>query len=185
MGRRTRRGRRWERGRRGRGGAAVRCTTPPLTFAYSSYWSGVPIEGIETAHRAEQRRVLIAFPTNDGLTTEAVQGAIADFRAFRGDLEGAFFAALALAPDLHERVRAGRRAERWRGSGDLPNFVRAAHGPGWALLGDAAALAEALHGNQPDTDRYYGVEFGTIPRQEFYAPDNIARIIGAAPTAVG
>ncbi len=125
-------------------GAAVRCATPSLTFAYYSYWAGVPIEGAEIVHRAEQRRVLIAFPTNGGLTAVAVQGAMVDFRAFRGDLEGSFFAALALAPELHERVRAGRRAERWLGSGDLPNFVRAAHGPGWALVGDAGYHRDPL-----------------------------------------
>jgi 2-polyprenyl-6-methoxyphenol hydroxylase-like FAD-dependent oxidoreductase len=40
-------------------------------------------------------------------------------------------------PWLAELVRAGRRAERWRGSGDLPNFFRTPYGPGWALVGDA------------------------------------------------
>jgi flavin-dependent dehydrogenase len=31
-------------------GAAVRCATRPLTFAYYSYWAGVPIDGIEVIH---------------------------------------------------------------------------------------------------------------------------------------
>ncbi len=67
-------------------GAAVRCATPPLTFAYYSYWTGVPIDGIEVVHRAARQRVLIAFPTNDGLAVVAVQGSMADFQAVRQDV---------------------------------------------------------------------------------------------------
>ena len=34
-------------------------------------------------------------------------------------------------------MRAGRRAERFRGTADLPYFFRQPYGPGWALVGDA------------------------------------------------
>jgi 2-polyprenyl-6-methoxyphenol hydroxylase-like FAD-dependent oxidoreductase len=44
---------------------------------------------------------------------------------------------LALVPDFDERVRAGRREERFYGATDLPNFYRKPYGPGWALVGDA------------------------------------------------
>lgn len=230
--------------------AETRCATPPLTFAYYSYWADVPVEGIEVVHRPAAGCAFIAFPTNDGMSVVAVQARMSQFPAWRHDLEGHFFAALRLAPDLHDRVRLGRRVERWRGSGDLPNFIRAVRGPGWALVGDAGyhrdplpaqgisdafrdahALAQAIHaglegrlslesamtefamrrnaaalagyeatvracalsapppellrlraalrGNQADTDRFYGVEFGTVPRDEFYAPDNVARILCA------
>ena len=40
-------------------------------------------------------------------------------------------------PNLAERVRSGRREERFRGAIDLPNFLRKPYGPGWALVGDA------------------------------------------------
>jgi flavin-dependent dehydrogenase len=46
-------------------------------------------------------------------------------------------AALDRAPGLGERLRAGQRAERFYGSGDMPNFLRKPFGPGWALVGDA------------------------------------------------
>ena len=46
-------------------------------------------------------------------------------------------AALDLAPGLAARVRAGERADRFRGTGRLPNFRRRSHGDGWALVGDA------------------------------------------------
>ena len=37
-----------------------------------------------------------------------------------------------------------------------------------------------MRGNQPDTDRFHGVEFGSVPREEFFAPANIERILVAA-----
>jgi flavin-dependent dehydrogenase len=46
-------------------------------------------------------------------------------------------AALDRVPELAERVRNGRRAERFYGAADLPNFYRTPSGPGWALVGDA------------------------------------------------
>jgi 2-polyprenyl-6-methoxyphenol hydroxylase-like FAD-dependent oxidoreductase len=41
-------------------------------------------------------------------------------------------------PSVAERVRAGKRAERFAGTADLPFFYRQPHGPGWALVGDAS-----------------------------------------------
>ncbi len=109
---------------------------PALTCAYYSYWSGVPLTGAEVVFRP--RRVVLAFPTNDSLTCVAVQSPVAEFAAFRADIEGSFYRALdEAAPDMAARVRAGRRAERWRGTADLPNVVRTPYGSGWALVGDA------------------------------------------------
>jgi len=79
----------------------------------------------------------VAAPTNDGLSLVAVQGAIADFRAFRADIPAGYLDAVSLASDLAGRVAGGRQAERFRGSADLPNIVRRPHGPGRALVGDA------------------------------------------------
>lgn len=42
---------------------------------------------------------------------------------------------------------------------------------------DLLRLRAALRGNQPDTDRFYGAIFGTAPPQEFWAPENLARIL--------
>jgi flavin-dependent dehydrogenase len=53
-------------------------------------------------------------------------------------------AALDLAGDLGKRVREGRRAERLRGTPDLPNFFRKPYGPGWALVGDAGYVLDPI-----------------------------------------
>ena len=41
-------------------------------------------------------------------------------------------------------------------------------------------LFGALRGNQPDTDRFFGLIAGTTSIPEYFAPENMQRIIGAA-----
>lgn len=108
---------------------------PPLTYAYYSYFSGVPMGGLEAWIRPAC--AYINFPTNDGLTCVAIQAPIEGFPAFRTDIAGNFFRTLDHIPELAERVRGGKREERWYGTADLPNFFRTPRGPGWALVGDA------------------------------------------------
>jgi 2-polyprenyl-6-methoxyphenol hydroxylase-like FAD-dependent oxidoreductase len=137
--------------------AAVVQSTPPMTFGYYTYWENVPLGGLLLVQRPEAGRVIIGFPTNEGLTCLAVQGRIDDFAAFRRDIEGAYRQSLALSDDVADRIRAGRPAERFQGTGDLPNFIRTATGPGWALVGDAAYHRDPLlaHGI---SDAFQGAE---------------------------
>jgi 2-polyprenyl-6-methoxyphenol hydroxylase-like FAD-dependent oxidoreductase len=156
-----------------------------------------------------------------------------------------------MAPELAELIRAGRRAERIMGTGDIRNFFRKPYGDGWALVGDAGyhkdtltaqgitdafrsaellteaihqgfsgarpmkeamaeyqrlrdeqggpmyeltcslaslepppaemlALYQALRSNQPEADRFFGTLAGTFPIAEYYAPENLRRIVGGA-----
>jgi 2-polyprenyl-6-methoxyphenol hydroxylase-like FAD-dependent oxidoreductase len=154
-------------------------------------------------------------------------------------------------PELADRVRAGRREERFVGPSSTANCFRKPYGPGWALVGDAGyhkdpstaqgicdsfrdaetlteaidaglsgrrplaiALADyeqqrnasvmpmydftlqlaniadppapamqrilyALRGNQTQTDRFLGAWAGTVPIPEFFAPENLERIVTA------
>lgn len=108
---------------------------PSLTcFAYA-YWSGVALDGAEVHLR--DGRAIFAFPTNDGLACIGMEWPAAEARAFRSDIEGNYLETLDLAPGLAARVRAGSREGRFVATADLPNFFRQAHGPGWALVGDA------------------------------------------------
>ena len=195
--------------------------------------------------------MIIAAPTNDGQTLTIVYWPHAAFAEVRADIEGNFLKALDLAPGLAERVRNGRRSERFHGTAELPNFFRQSYGPGWALVGDAGyhkdpilahgisdafrdaelladavdaglsgrqaltdALAAyqhrrdelaapgfestcqfarleppppetqqlfaALRHNQEQTNRFFGTIAGTVPVAEFFAPENLGRIMGAA-----
>lgn len=226
------------------------------TCTYYAYWQGVDVAGVESYNTSDPPRVLLTYPTNGGLVLTVAQWPKRDFHRVRADVEGNVRAVLSLMPGLAERFARGRVVGRFLGTADQDNIIRTAHGPGWALVGDAGlhvdprnaqgmrhafqsavlladALDAALRGqvpvldalaayqrqrdaaqrpdfeatcrsvrfpppsdddrrlraalrrNQPDTDRFFGVTFGSVPRAEFYAPDNLARILSAAPVPWG
>jgi flavin-dependent dehydrogenase len=228
-------------------GASTYNEHPSATCAYYSYWSDVEIDAAELYARPGQ--MIVAAPTNDGQVFVIVYWPNADFHRVRFDIERSFMTALELSPALAERVRAGSRTERFRGTGSLPNYYRRPHGDGWALVGDAGyhkdpitalgmtdafrdaelltnavhaglsastplgralvgyerrrneATAEAyqttiqfaqlapsppemeplfaaLQDNQEQTGRFFGTVTGTVSAAEFFAPENIARIVG-------
>lgn len=227
---------------------------PGQTCAYYTYWDGVPLEGAELYLR--DGRTIITSPTNDGRAIVIVFWRREAFRAVRGNVERSFHDALELAPSLAERLRAGERADRFFGTGDLPFFFRKPYGHGWALVGDAAyhkdpitaegitdafrdaellteaidaglsgrrpleealaayeherndvslpiyeltyqfaslappppemqALFGALRADQHQTNRFFGTIGGTVPVAEFFAPENIAGIVGGEGEAFG
>jgi 2-polyprenyl-6-methoxyphenol hydroxylase-like FAD-dependent oxidoreductase len=125
-------------------GAAAHHELPPRTMGCYTYWEGVPLQGGEIY--ARERRAVGAWPTNDGLTLTYVAWPVDEFAAFRADPEGNFLRTLDLAGDLGQRARAGRRAERFRASPDLPNRFRRPQGPGWALVGDAGLVMDPITG---------------------------------------
>jgi flavin-dependent dehydrogenase len=128
---------------------------PALSCAYYTYWSDFPIDGIEMYDRG--RRMMGAFPTNDGLVAMFVAWPRAEFETFRADIEANFLASLELAPSLAERARNARRVERFSGTGDLANLFRKPYGPGWALVGDAGYHLDPITG-QGITDAFRDAE---------------------------
>ena len=110
---------------------------PTVLCYYFGYWSDVETEDFELYLRAQERRVLFSFKTEDDLFAVFVGAPIEELPQIRRDIEGSFMAALDLAPDFAARIRAGQREERFYGASDLPNFYRKPYGPGWALVGDA------------------------------------------------
>jgi 2-polyprenyl-6-methoxyphenol hydroxylase-like FAD-dependent oxidoreductase len=110
---------------------------PSRLAMYYAYWSGLPAGGFDTTIRAEHRRGWAAVPTHDDLTVLPFGWPVEEFQANRSDIEGNFFAAIDLAPEFAERVRAATRESKFVGSAELPGYFRKPFGPGWALLGDA------------------------------------------------
>jgi 2-polyprenyl-6-methoxyphenol hydroxylase-like FAD-dependent oxidoreductase len=108
---------------------------PKLLAAYYSYWSGVPMDG-RFATWVRPERGIAAWPTNDDVTLVIAGWPYREFEANRSDVEGVFLATLDLAPDFAERLRAGRREERFVGAA-VRGYFRKPYGPGWALVGDA------------------------------------------------
>lgn len=219
---------------------------PAVSCNYYTYWSGVPVERVELYNRGHC--LIGAVPTNDGLVNIFVAWLNTEFHAHRHDRDEHYMRAVDSAPHLAERVRQGKREERFHGTTDLPGFLRKAYGPGWALVGDAGyhrhpitatgitdafrdaellteaidagfsgrrplldALADyerqrneavmpmyeltcdlanleppptemqqlfgALRENPAETDRFFGALAFTVPIPEFFAPENIQRII--------
>jgi flavin-dependent dehydrogenase len=116
--------------------------TPALTCWYFSYWSGVPSEGFEWYMRTN--RVIFSFRTNDNLLGIFIGWPISEFSSVRADIEGQFMQVVDLIPGFAERVRSGRREERFYGAADLPNFLRRPFGAGWALVSDAGCHKDPM-----------------------------------------
>jgi 2-polyprenyl-6-methoxyphenol hydroxylase-like FAD-dependent oxidoreductase len=108
---------------------------PAVTPAFYSYWSGVGSSGFEVFVRPPLG--MAAFPTHDDRTLVLVGLPQDAFDAARSDVEGTFLRAVDNVPALGDRVRSGRREERFRTMGALPGYFRKPYGPGWALVGDA------------------------------------------------
>ena len=122
-------------------GAPVYFDRGMLTANYYSYWSGVALDTVELHPRPG--RLVVADKTNDGLVMVTVVRPREEFDLARSDVEGEFMRALhEVAPSLAERVRAGRREERFAGTGFLPNLFRKPYGAGWALVGDAGYVKD-------------------------------------------
>ena len=127
---------------------------PRLMAGYYSYWSGLPMRGMEAYDRGE--RSWAAWPTNDGLTLVIVGWPYAEFEANKQNIEGHFLAALDRAPAFRDRLRAGQREERFYGMA-VPNFFRTPYGPGWALVGDAGYNKDFITA-QGISDAFYQAE---------------------------
>jgi 2-polyprenyl-6-methoxyphenol hydroxylase-like FAD-dependent oxidoreductase len=124
-------------------GAAQYRVRPPLTLAYYTYWADVAMTGGEVYSRPGC--AIGAWPTGDGLVMTYLAWPAARHGEFRRDVERNFLRSLD-AVGLGERVRAGQRAERFRGTPDLPGFFRKPYGPGWALVGDAGLVMDPITG---------------------------------------
>jgi flavin-dependent dehydrogenase len=127
----------------GRNSTLARILDPPvehatasLTVWFFAYWSGVAGDGLEVLTRG--RTVVFAFPTTGSLYAVFVAWPASELPLVRRDVERAFMTVVRQHPTLADRLAAGRREERFQAAADVPNFIRRAHGPGWALVGDAA-----------------------------------------------
>lgn len=88
------------------------------------------------------------FPTHAGEANVWVCGPVDRLAAPGEDRDQHFLDLLrAASPSLHERVLAGRRTAPLKGFHGMPNQLRQAAGPGWALVGDAGYFRDAVTGH--------------------------------------
>lgn len=136
-------------------GATEYRTGPGQTCGGYGYFSGVEWETPEL-HIAENRAFFL-FPTNDDMVCLATEWPRESFAEFKADLEGNLLKTLDLVPDLGKRARAGKREEKMRGKLIGHTFLKQAHGPGWALTGDARYHKDPVLG-QGITDAFLDSE---------------------------
>jgi flavin-dependent dehydrogenase len=114
------------------------------SLAFYTYWQDVQLDGGELY--GWDRRIVGAWPTNDGLVVTYIGWPVSEFETFRADPMGNVLATLDGAGDLGERARAGTHVGPLRGTVDLPNVIRRPYGPGWALAGDAGLVMDSITG---------------------------------------
>jgi flavin-dependent dehydrogenase len=113
-----------------------------------AYYAGSPWTGIEFF--VAERSLAGVFPTHDGQACIWICNPSADSKAVRrrtGSRAEAFGELLERsAPQLAERLRHARRTSPVQGMLRMPNQLRQAFGPGWALVGDAGYHRDAVTG---------------------------------------
>ena len=114
---------------------------PELNAVYYTFFSGLPVTGIEIY--ARDWRGIGAWPTHDGLTLVLTGWPYSEFESNRRDVEGSFWSTVDLVPEFADRVRSAKREERIAGAG-IRNFFRKPFGPGWALVGDAGYNKDSI-----------------------------------------
>jgi 2-polyprenyl-6-methoxyphenol hydroxylase-like FAD-dependent oxidoreductase len=114
---------------------------PKLQWAYYTYWSDLPLKGLETVIGPNSG--FGAIPTNDGLTLIVVGWPYAEHAAYRADIEGNYLRTLEISPEFADRARSATRVDRFTGGG-VPNFFRTPYGPGWVLVGDAGCTMDPI-----------------------------------------
>jgi 2-polyprenyl-6-methoxyphenol hydroxylase-like FAD-dependent oxidoreductase len=117
--------------------------------AHYAYYAGPAWEGHEFF--VADGSLAGVFPTNDGEACIWVCSPARHADEIRGrasSLAGAFDEMLVeAAPELAARLRGARRTSPVRGTRRLPNQVRQAFGPGWALVGDAGYHRDPVTGH--------------------------------------
>jgi flavin-dependent dehydrogenase len=114
---------------------------PMRQTSFYSYWSGLPVDGMQTYIRPDRGWGM--FPTNDDLTLLVLGWPQAEAAAYKADVQGNYLKTLELVPDVAKRVAGATREARFAG-GSVPNFFRKPYGPGWALVGDAGYTKDPI-----------------------------------------
>ncbi len=127
-------------------GARIIEERPANSSSTYTYVAGLDADGFE--FHVGDRSFAGVFPTHDGEANVWMCLPGDRARVAGTDRESAYLSLLeAVAPSLAERVAAARITAPIRTALDLPNHVREAAGPGWALVGDAGAHRDPITGH--------------------------------------
>ncbi|WP_093802495.1 NAD(P)/FAD-dependent oxidoreductase [Streptomyces sp. Wb2n-11] len=122
-------------------GAPKTVEHPKLTCAYYTFWKG-PKTHFELYEGPTGW--VSAVPTNDAVLISAYYPQ-QRFTEVRTRAQEAYLENIRdNAPGLYAKLEDAEQVDRLYGTGDQQNFFRQAHGPGWALIGDAGHHKDSL-----------------------------------------
>lgn len=108
---------------------------PPLMGAAWGYWEGFSINS--AVLRLHDHGSVLMLPTN-GSTIVGLNWAIAQFLEVRPNITEQYYSTIQqYEPDIAELISTGRLIDDNILLGSVRSIIRKAHGPGWALLGNA------------------------------------------------
>ena len=124
-------------------GAPERGGHAPTNAVHYAYYTGVDATGFWFQFTPGVNAGLV--PTNDGQCLVFTGRPVTLLGRFRADPDGEFARLLEQAgADLAGLVAQGSRVSEFRGTPGLAGFSRRAHGPGWALVGDAGYTKDPI-----------------------------------------
>jgi flavin-dependent dehydrogenase len=127
-------------------GSTVRQSFPSHAATFYAYVGGLPWRGFE--YHIGRGAFAGVFPTHAGDACVWVCAPTTRTAGIRGAAIDAFLELIAeVSPTLAARIRTGHFSSRVRGAAGLPNQVRQATGPGWALVGDAGYHRDPITGH--------------------------------------
>ncbi|TDD15073.1 FAD-dependent monooxygenase [Kribbella turkmenica] len=129
-------------------------TMPKLEYGYYTYFSGLPVSGIENYARPD--RGFGVAPTNHGLTMVVVGWPYAEARAYKSDVAGNFYRTIAQVPSFAARLGRATQEAPFVG-GAVAGWFRKPYGDGYALVGDAAYNKDPITA-QGITDAFHDAE---------------------------
>jgi 2-polyprenyl-6-methoxyphenol hydroxylase-like FAD-dependent oxidoreductase len=122
---------------------------PTDNSTFYAYFGGVDWRGFE--FHVGQRGLAGVFPTHGGEACVWLCSPADTVEKLRRGEEGRRAALVELigqvSPSLADRLRGGHATSAVRGTVRMPNQVRRAYGPGWALVGDAGYHRDAITGH--------------------------------------
>ncbi|HYI15827.1 MAG TPA: hypothetical protein VEX37_10585, partial [Thermomicrobiales bacterium] len=111
---------------------------PPGLFWYYGYFADATLPGPpEFTQSAADTDMVGTMPTNDGLLMVIYGAHVEGFDAFRRDHRANFLAGINGHPWIARMIAGARLATPVYGISGIRGYYRTAHGPGWALIGDA------------------------------------------------
>jgi flavin-dependent dehydrogenase len=117
----------------------------PGRYWYYGYFAGARLpDPVEMTESDTDTETVVAMPTNDNLLMVVLSAYNEDFQEFRRDHRTNYLARVHAHPGIERMISGARLDTPVFGFSGVRGYYRTIHGPGWALVGDAAHQKDPL-----------------------------------------